>query len=210
MKNLLKSVGLAGASFLLSAAAFILVLVGGNQSVPNQKAAGLTNYDEVAIGNLTLKGDTLSMAAGTSTAFKLNSNNFTKFISLANLLMTNGTSSNASYRIWVGTSTLPNSNVSGGVSASSLPLYTAVGSAGLINNWVLATSTVASSTSNFSPVGSLNGAYKDSVFPWKAGEYLGIVLQELDVNSVNRPATSTSRGFNLELDIQSYSTSTVR
>lgn len=64
MKNLLKSLGLGSASLLLSLAALILVLVGGNQSAPN--LAGITNFDSLTLGDdLVVSG--LTSLTGTTT-----------------------------------------------------------------------------------------------------------------------------------------------
>lgn len=217
MKNILKEWGIIAASFLVSLATLILVLVGGNQSVPNNVGKNLTtNYDEVAMNDGAIKIETLALDAGEISDVYTNTNPASEWVNLAQL-STTGTAS-SSFKFYLVAST--SASIAAAQNFKDVNLYTGKN----LLSGTIASSSSATSTSNVKgavSVVTLNDPLytSDGLVEIKTGESVLLFLQRGDsscpVDATNmkggcEAATSTNRGFNISVAFQTMSTSTQR
>jgi hypothetical protein len=179
-----------------------------------------TKFNEISDQAASYQWVAMNIPAASSTAFVQNGDKFTRYVDLATIL-TSGTSTSTPYRIYVATTsgprTLPSSSVGTG---QKLPLYGALSWSGLINAFPLASTSAATTTSSLDRWGgdTLTGA---KIFPWKAGEWIGAVLQvNAGATAVSsscpnqtggnncESATSSARGFNVDILLRTFATST--
>lgn len=192
-------------------------------SVDFLPSTGVTKYDDVAAGEASTRFVTLNIGSGTSTAIIVNRAPFTRWITKQSLLTLTGNATDTPYRIYVGTTTsITNAGDTVAGNGQRIPLYVAPPFAGIVSNYAIATSTEASSSPMAILPRSADSGYQDAV-PWISGQGIFMVLQ-VDTGNAARnlrcpgqvglsncsAATSTDRGFNIELLLDTYSTSTVR
>lgn len=192
-------------------------------SVDRLLQTGVTAYEDVAAGDAAMRFVATSIGSGTSTKILVNRAPFTRWIQSDSLLTVTGNATDTPFRLYVGTTTSIANNETAAGNGQDIPLYVAPPFAGLVSNYAIATSTVASST----PLSNLPraaGGYQNA-FPWKAGEGIFMVLQ-VDTGNATRnilctsqsgpslctaaTGTTAARGFDVELLLDTYSTSTVR
>jgi len=190
-------------------------------AVDNLQKTGVTAYEDVAAGDAAMRYVNFNLAQATSTHILINRAPFTRWIKDSSLVSLTGNATDTPYMLHIGTTTSIRLNGTAAGNGQDVPLYVAPPFAGLVSNYKIATSTVASST----PLSHLSrsGNGYQGAFPWKAGEGLFMVLQ-VDQGTAGRnticptqtgtlmcsAATSTDRGFDIEVLLDTYSTSTVR
>lgn len=184
-------------------------LTQGLQVSLTRSLSGLTNYDELAPGDMALKYQALSLGSGATTTTYTNRSPSTEFVTLGSW-STSGTAS-SSFTVALFASSSPTITSTHSMVRLVLNGNGFASSTRIIDTITLATGTRSTATS------SLSNRLSDGMVEVKKGQSIHLTIQKGDFTCDSIPtangcesASSTNRGFNISAFLELLSTSTQR